>query len=58
MEFEIIITSAAEQDLAEIIAYLEANHWTKAAEKLLFSFTSVLNSLLNHPYQFPATEHD
>jgi plasmid stabilization system protein ParE len=58
MEYEVILTSAAEHDLADILDYLEANRWHKAAEKLSKAFVSVLNSLAEFPFQFPIAATD
>ena len=58
MEYEVELTEEAATGFAQVIEYLEANHWYKAAGKLTYSFYSAISSLAKFPYEFPATLND
>ncbi len=58
MKYEVIISDGAADGFLEILAYLNANNWHKAAEKLSNSFVSVLDSLSEFPFQFPIAATD
>jgi plasmid stabilization system protein ParE len=58
MEYEVVLTAAAEADFEAIIDYLESNAYHSAAEKLTKTFYRTLLALRRFPLQYPAVQGD